>query len=592
MNDLSTRLGVLSALYILLPLACAHHAPIESISAVRPPATRTHLHVHALSNHNGGEFPASIGFQMDQAEDMAGPDFIWWTEHEEIFQQLSCLRRMSFGFEGLVWRDARSLRLPVNSSKKIFTGWTVEQSEGARVEVVDGSLQATLPRGAWIRLHPVGAKGLIRSIHYALPVMLHPQLELYGKARGPLAVESHHMLSFDGAARGVIGAVPESQSYAVRRTDWSAGPLILAATPAEQTEHGSRSWRDWSLLFEATGDSATLFLDSVLTKTAHCDAAETWELYTTLMNDLRALRGEKSTIGAEYRMRDREWHVCAFLGEDLDAEFLQQDHRNRYPEWRQEVRNRGGLVSLSHVLGTVHRDTPAGEVERKSMRDRAFTTLMAGEDPCYGADLFEVGYPMRGDGTLDDYLLMWDAMAASGKPMVGIGVTDVHGKLWATDTQPRGWATWIYAGEDPVALLGALSRGEAYSGEMGSWDGDLWLEADGAGMGGHSLPRGGAVARRIRLSVAPGLPVPDLVRSIADDQRFAAQAGSSMELVVFRIGQTLVSPDDLVYIEKNRAIAANVWFDLALPDSTVVRAVVRNQAGIIVAATNPVYIGI
>ena len=67
-------------LFMLMPNLYAQLVPVGKS------AVKTQLHIHALSNHNGANNPASVQYQNFQADTFNTP-VVWWTEHYEMLKQ-------------------------------------------------------------------------------------------------------------------------------------------------------------------------------------------------------------------------------------------------------------------------------------------------------------------------------------------------------------------------------------------------------------------------------------------------------------------------------------------------------------------------
>lgn len=131
---------------------------------------------------------------------------------------------------------------------------------------------------------------------------------------------------------------------------------------------------------------------------------------------------------------------------------------------------RGGVVSYTHPFGTEEVGGTA-----TLTKERLKQKLIANR--AYGADLLEVGYRDRGGHGMADHLWVWDEIAKSGRYMVGVGVSDLHGSFeskWVV--YPNNLVSWVYThAATKVHIIDALKRGRVYFGDIVIFDGTIDL---------------------------------------------------------------------------------------------------------------------
>jgi hypothetical protein len=238
------------------------------------------------------------------------------------------------------------------------------------------------------------------------------------------------------------------------------------------------------------------------------------------------------------------------------------------------IRESGGIASYNHMFGAAGVGSPALPVADQETRRRA----VAGElitERVYGADVLEVGYPLRGRVTLDRHLAVWDACSRNGIFATGNGVSDNHtGRDWRAET--LNFLTWAWAaGKESADLVAALRSGRCYFGDMRRFAGALDLVVDGA------CPMGSASVSELpvrELAVyASGVPSDGSVRLVQG--------------VVDYAGASRPDPSTSVWSYPASEFAAGAR--LVTLDTTVssfVRVEVVDGAGVLVAGSNPVWL--
>jgi hypothetical protein len=193
----------------------------------------------------------------------------------------------------------------------------------------------------------------------------------------------------------------------------------------------------------------------------------------------------------------------------------------------------------------------------------------------YGADVLEVGYPLRGQVDIATHLALWDTFSRHVRFLTGNGVNDDHSaKNWRTLN--NGFATGIWASSVGHSnLMAALAAGRAFTGHAGKWaGGQIDMLVDGV------VPMG-----KVSVGSQPS-------RSLAV---FAASlpAGSHVEIVAGPVDFTGNDPGSVVL----DSIAASAFGADGTVSRTIdtrasvfVRTQVRNSAGAIIGVGNPVWL--
>lgn len=256
-----------------------------------------------------------------------------------------------------------------------------------------------------------------------------------------------------------------------------------------------------------------------------------------------ALRAEARRMAAELQ---KEFGVINYIGQELSY----QAHLNplgehvpmidyvKHPlgldpaETVDFVHRNGGIVSLNHIFGTSK--PPKGVNPKDPESVRKYEDKRIGElvpTHCYGADIFEVGYPVR-VLKMTSFLRVWDTLSNSGTYVVANGVSDTH-------TSTGGWlsgnnfVSWVWAQSPSMAdLIDGFRRGAVYFGDPAKFKGRVMLvTGDGHGMGQVVITQ--KPKHSVRISME-GLPAGARVRTVTAGKygREFTAAGGKFEQTV------------------------------------------------------------
>ena len=236
-----------------------------------------------------------------------------------------------------------------------------------------------------------------------------------------------------------------------------------------------------------------------------------------------------------------------------------------------QVHRAGGVASYNHPFGN-----GVGSLSSQSAQDalRRTTATDLISNRAYGCDILEVGLPTKGGVAIEGYLSLWDALSRNAVFLTGTGVSDDHtGKSWLT--QVTNFFTWAWSDTTELpALTHSLASGRVYFGDPNAFRGQLDLLVDGTAPMG-SVCVGPLASRSVRV-VAAGLP-----------------SGGSVQVVrgvVDYAGAAVPDPVTTATTYPASAFAPGyVDLDVDTRSSCFVRAVVRDNAGKIVAGSNPVW---
>ena len=125
------------------------------------------------------------------------------------------------------------------------------------------------------------------------------------------------------------------------------------------------------------------------------------------------------------------------------------------------IHRSGGLYSYNHPFGT-----KAGPLlpasQQAALSRKAAAELLP--SACLGADLLEVGYPLRGDCGVGTHLGLWDVFSRNAVFLTGNGTSDNHaGDNWRQD--PNNWITSAWSASTNMSdLIAAMAAGQLGAG--------------------------------------------------------------------------------------------------------------------------------
>ena len=251
---------------------------------------------------------------------------------------------------------------------------------------------------------------------------------------------------------------------------------------------------------------------------------------------------------------------------------------SQYPAFIQstvipEIHAAGGLVSFNHPYGVQTLAALPQATQNQRMASLASAMLLNG---ALGADILEVGYPLRSGIDLAHHVGLWDVCSRNALFLTGNGVSDDHvGTDWLR--QGNNWITSSWAASAGEAdLLGALTAGRAWCASILSYRGALDLLVDGTcPMGSASVSS--LSTRQLTVS-ASDLPANSTVQVVQGAVDYAGTAAPTPNAAV---------------------IASYTAADLAggsvtLPVDCTVSSFVRTQVvastGAVVALSNPAWL--
>lgn len=234
-----------------------------------------------------------------------------------------------------------------------------------------------------------------------------------------------------------------------------------------------------------------------------------------------------------------------------------------------DIHTRGGLASYNHPYGTSF-----GPMKDQATQDatlRSVAEKMLPVKAC-GADILEVGYPMRGGMDITHHIGLWDVLSRNAIFLTGNGISDDHsGSSWVSPPNVTTWTTSAWAGDPGEAsLLAALAAGRVWCASMTGYRGALDLTVDGVcPMGSVSVSD---LTTRSLMVTATDCPTGGTVEVVQGVVDYAGTAAPTPQTQVVASGGT----------------GGPLPVDTS--QSSFVRCQVRDSAGAVVGLSNPVWL--
>ncbi len=240
-----------------------------------------------------------------------------------------------------------------------------------------------------------------------------------------------------------------------------------------------------------------------------------------------------------------------------------------------DIHSRGGLASYNHPYGTSF-----GPMKDQATQDQLLSqvaTQILPNKAC-GADIIEVGYPMREGVDIAHHVGLWDVMSRNGVFLTGNGVSDDHsGNDWLNPPNVTTWTTSAWAPDKSEAsLLQGLRAGKVWCQSLIGYAGAMDVLVDGTcPMGSISVSQ--ATSRSLLLT-ATSVPAGGDVRVVQGAVDYAGTASPTPNTQVVAI----IPAGDLM--------AGQARITMNTSSSSFVRTEVRNSAGTVVGLSNPVWL--
>jgi len=482
------------------------------------------MHLHGHSNHNGSNLPASMESQFAEARRHRF-DVLWWTDHEMLFKGFK--NDIVVDLERAAFNSDSSLIVFSDKGARALTRLAVETSPvGTHLDLVDGGMEIQVESKPGVRepskltLSLASARGKIHLIGFCRPVTSGLKLRSRSRVRG---------LGEDTRVRFIFGFSwhPAGQHQAIIDLvpgEGSGCRAINDTTVVQEIPVGDK-FGDIEIDLEAVLASLPNGDDNTLSSCSIEIAARNGERVDMVIESLRIIStkpgGENQfgTIRKIARRYEEAHGLRQYIGVEVGQLHLPSDpHMNAFlptgsmsyeyshikdgvtrEEWIRTVHSAGGIVCVNHPFGAALRKKhlsseymssalSARELSgRKGLVDEDFFRKVAKpivRGGAWDADLLEVGYLLRGPGSLSDHLRLWDLALANGVVLVGIGTSDSHGGIWGPDMEPNPFASWVWSQSNSADdLLESIRSGRVVFGDPFLWKSRLVFGVGDALMG-------------------------------------------------------------------------------------------------------------
>lgn len=571
------------------------------------------MHVHSSFS----EYSGSMDCQLYQAA-RNGVDVLWWTEHDGRMNNLDYRDQVHFTSldnengapgQGRPWLWQAQSAGPVATSG----GGIVKTPCSPSDPVSGGALEvAVKSKSSKQARHGYYANSLTAQLNYrdslqgqalTIDVLLSP-----GWSRGFLEIligSSYHQasggrpaglysLSYQVGPEANPGRSAAGNEGIVRIPAEADGQWhTITITPQDDLaaifpDLDSRDFGLYAITLNAvsTGDSVQGYFDYLRFNRA-ISGEVAYQAQASMMTALAGkYPGVRQHQGLELSMTSQTTHVNWFGADPhiLNYGLLPQKQWNAYLQETAipQIHQGGGLASYNHPFGVLFGPLLSGKKQHQALVWVA--KVMLG-NKALGADLLEVGYPLRGQVNLAHHVGLWDVMSRNALFLTGNGTNDNHvGTDWlhGTDSGSNNFATGVWAASHAQSdLLAALVAGRAWCGSLSEFalpaGAALDLVADGTcPMGSASVSK--VTSRHVTLTAA-GLPSGgklQLLQGSVDYAGTADPAPDTKMIASYTAAQLNGSH------QVTRAVDTSA--------DSFVRTQVLDSAGTVVAMSNPLWL--
>jgi hypothetical protein len=242
-----------------------------------------------------------------------------------------------------------------------------------------------------------------------------------------------------------------------------------------------------------------------------------------------------------------------------------------------QIHAAGGLVSYNHPFGyDTPPELPIGQQDTL-LTGVARALLPTKTGPAaLGADLLEVGYPLRQGVNLDHHVALWDIMSRNGVFLTGNGTSDDHfGNDWFGLINNWVTSTWA-ASTSEADLLAALAAGRAWCNSLSDYRGTLDLLVD------RSCPMGSAsvstVSSRQLEATATKIPAGgslEVLQGVVDRAGVADPSANTRLIGSYGVGDVG---------------GGSITTSIDTSQECFVRTQVRDGSGKVIGLSNPVWL--
>ncbi|HEY7147182.1 MAG TPA: hypothetical protein VH637_23295 [Streptosporangiaceae bacterium] len=569
------------------------------------------MHVHSSFSEQSG----SMDGQLFQAAKNS-VDVLWWTDHDHMMDGIGYRKTVHFtsltaesggpGERG-PWKWTTAKSGPVASTSG---GGIVQSPSSPGDPVAGGSMHltakstttATAKYGFYADSHPAGwnyhdningqsltidvllTSGWSRGyLELLIATSYHPAAG--GRPAGAYTLSYrfvHQGAAASRVANGIQAIITIPVKPASAQNPWGSVTVTPAADIAAlwpDLDH--RDFALWGLTLSAvsTGDQAEGYFD-YLRFTRQISG----EAFLKQQMDMETVLAPRYPAVAQRQGLEVSWllpHMNWFGGAVVTPDYGKTTSKT-YSAYLQhtmvpQVHAAGGLVSYNHPYGYGDpAQLPAAQQDALLAQVAGKLLPTATAPAALGADLLEVGYPLRQGVNLAHHVALWDVMSRNAVFLTGNGTNDDHfGQNWSGIH--NNWFTSVWAASTAEAsLLASLAAGRAWCASLSSYRGSLDLLVDGTSpMGSVSVAR---VPSRQLLASATKIPANGSLQILQGTVDYAGTAALSANTKV--VGTYPASALG----------SGSVQQSIDTSKDTFVRTQVLNSSGAVVGLSNPVWL--
>lgn len=554
------------------------------------------MHIHAAYSEGSGSMEAHL-----QQATSTGVDVLWWTDHDQRMLAHGYRRAVHFNGpaeaeDGLNWTWATYRSGAFASSSATWVTSPISPYDSAAPGALSMRAVSSGASEALFRQDGRPAMDLVRTSLAGQRVLIDVMpVTISSKAWIGMEIITSYRPARDGRPAGVYRVsyrIGGSRTAGTKVRSTTKAIVTLAAPVGQWSRLQLDPAQDLGDVFGIDGRDASMYTVAVAASSSGSAVAEAVfdnlsftrsanggqqplaiqrELMAGYQAQFPAIE-QRQAIEMSHTVKHVGWYGGTPTLPDLTGwPVTPPDDLTETRRVVDGIHATGGLASYNHPFGTI--GGTLTEAAQETTRRKVATELVGNK--ALGADLLEVGYPVRAGITLARHASVWDACSSNGVFLTGSGVSDDHsGQNWLGQLLNFITAVWTPLGaRDDVYLMQALRSGRAFFYNPAGFSGTLDLQVDGAAPMG-SVTVSAATSRSLRI-IAIGVPPGGDVQVVDGLVGYAGSASPDPQL---RLSSVAASGD----------LDVTISIDTSTP--RFVRVVVRDSTGKAIALSNPVWL--
>jgi hypothetical protein len=591
--------------------AAAAGRPARAIGADGTSAYSMAMHIHSSFSEQSG----SMDSQLFQAA-MNSVDVLWWTDHDHRMDGIDYRKVVHFtsltdekggAGQGGAWTWTPVRSGPLSGSS---TGGIVQDPCSPSDPVAGGSLNlvakststtSTAKYGYYANSEPAGwnYRDNLAGQSLTIDVLLSD-----GWTRGylELLITTSYHEATGGRKAGNYALsyrfVPPG-AQASRTRDGITGVITIPVSPASQGEwvtvtiyppediealwsdvdHRDFGLYELTLSAASSGDEVSGYFDYLRFK-----RKTSGEAFLQQQMSMESKLASKYPSVAQRQGLEVSWqlpHINWFGGDVVIPDYGDTTWKtwSKYLQTTAvpQIHAAGGLVSYNHPFGySDPAQLPVSQQDALLAQVAKLLLPKAGSPAALGADLLEVGYPLRQGVNLAHHVALWDIMSRNGVFLTGNGTSDDHfGLDWAGIRNNWFTSTWASSTKE-ADLLAALAAGRVWCASLSRYRGSLDLLVDGvASMGSVSVSKASSRKLKATATKIPAHGSLQVLQGAVDYAGTSALAANTQVIAQYPAAKVAAGP---------------IRLSVSNHDASFVRTQVLDSAGAVIALSNPVWL--